>query len=394
MPQMTTEPETSSPDLESAIAEMRRKRIAAPTDASVVARLGILLLEAGRVEPGLDALECAHYLKPTSPQILYNYGLALERHGDVEAARRRYRAALSLRPEYQRVKERLAELAIAFPEPVRAVSGDEVAPPADDDRPAQSEREPTLGARTAEWEAEEAPGFLALLRSALALWLSQPLLWLLLLAIPNAVAAVVAPRAGGWVSPLVWLLAFSMGAGPTLERMTRQLLHGDALERDSFSLPSWRASLLIGMPLLLMTLAPFCVLLALQVPWEGWLVLSAMLALTLPFHVLDAPAFTLTLIGRLTPVEGLRRALEVAGPRTWLHLGLTCLLAIAVGALVAFMGYAAAESTRGLGFAVVRALEVGALCLVESVWAAGVATCGVDAIAALPLAGQASYEAP
>jgi hypothetical protein len=388
---MTTEPEKHSRDLESAIAEMRRKRIAAPNDASVVARLGILLLEAGRVEPGLDALECAHYLKPTSPQILYNYGLALERCGRIEAARRRYRAALCLRPEYQRVKERLAELAVAFPEPVRTASGDE-AVPEDDNVAARTEREPAPGAGAAEWEAEEGPGFVALLRSALVLWLSQPLLWLLLLAVPNAVAAVAAPRSAGWVGPLVWLLAFSLGAGPVLERMTRQLLHGDALERSSFSLPAWRLSLLIGTPLLLLTLAPFCVLLALQVRWEGWLVLSAMLALTLPFHVLDAPAFTLALIGPLSPGEALRRALEVAGPRTWLHLGLTCLLALAVGVLVAFMAIAAAESTRGLGFAVVRSLEVGALCLVESVWAAGVATCGVDAIAALPLAGRATWE--
>lgn len=386
---MTTEPESPSPELESAIAEMRRKRIAAPNDPAVVARLGILLLEAGHVEPGLDALECAHYLKPTSPQILYNYGLALERQGHVEAARRRYRAALCLRPEYPQVKERLAELAVAFPETLRAAPPAESSPREDKVPSAQDEREASPRARTAEWEA---PGFLALLRSTLVLWLSQPLLWLALLAVPNAVVAAVAPRGGGWISPLVWLLAFSLGAGPTLERMTRQLLHGDALERSSFSLPAWRASLLMGMPLLLLTLAPFCVLLALQVPWEGWLVFSAMLALTLPFHVLDAPAFTLTLIDRLTPGQGLRRALEVAGPRTWLHLGLTCLLALAVGALVAFMAFAAAESTRGLGFAVVRSLEVGALCLVESVWAAGVATCGVDAIAAMPMASQATYE--
>jgi hypothetical protein len=389
---MTTEPETPSPDLESAIAEMRRKRIAAPNDAAVVARLGILLLEAGRDEPGLDALECAHYLKPTSPQILYNYGLALERAGSIEAARRRYRAALCLRPEYQRVKERLAELAVAYPELPRAAPDAEPVLEAEDVSAVPGGREPAPGARAAEWEAEEGPGFLALLRSALVLWLSQPLLWLVLLAVPNAIAAVVAPRGGGWISPMVWLVAFGLGAGPVLERMTRQFLYGDALELRSFSLHAWRGSVLIAAPLLLLTLAPFSVLLALQVPWEGWLVLSAMLALTLPFHVLDAPAVTFVLIGRLSPGEALRRALEVAGPRTWLHLGLTCLLALAVGALVAFMGFAAAESTRGLGFAVVRSLEVGALCLVESVWAAGVATCGVDAVAALPAAPPEAWE--
>lgn len=386
---MSTAPEAAEPrpDAASALAMLREELAARPEDTRLLVRLGMLLTESGDFPAALDALDQAHYLHPANPQILYNYGLALERAGRPEDARRRYQAALRLRPGYERVEARLAGLA-ETPPPAAPAPRPRPQPRAEP-APRPAAEPAVLDSRDlppppvpGDWEPEELPGPVTLLRSSVMLWLSQPLIWLAVLAVPNTLAALLAPSGVGWASALIWLTALGLAAGPLIQAMARQLFHGDPFAGNPEPWTRrWGAPALLTTLALLGTTGPFCVLLGARVPWDGWLVLLAVLFLTLPFHVVLAPATIRCGLHGQPPGTAIIGALERSSPRLWLHLLILVGLGLGMAALLAFMGVAAAESTRGLGYAVVRTLEVGALCLAESLWAAALTVCGVDAVA-------------
>lgn len=409
------------------LAALRTELSTRPEDPHLYAALGIVLAELGEVDAAVDALDQAHYLRPDSAFVLYNYGLALERAGRLREARRRYEAALRLKPDYARVREHLASL-VETPLDGSGAFGPLERPATIDASPATSTlalpdgpvcpagpprtalaapggaEAPDLSPSTRhplafplpvsddlppppvspEWEPEALPGFLALGQSVLMLWFQQPLLWLGIPAVPATVAAFAVPKGGGWVAALLWLAAFALAAGPLVAAQTAQLVHENpfgGMEEEP-ARARWLRTGRVAAPLLFLLVAPFCVLLALQVPWEGWLVFLAMLTLTLPLHALLAPSLVRITLHGTSAGLALRQALPGAGRRLWLQLAVMAVFALGLGLLLAFMVLVAQESTRGLGHTVVRALEVGAVSLAASFWGALVALFGLDSLAA------------
>lgn len=415
---MSSEP--AAAEEEDAVEALRRAVAERPDDVQALTRLGVLLADRGEWEEALEALDRAHYLRPSNAQVLFNYGLALERAGRIREARRRYQAALRLLPDYERVRQRLAALPEESETPraprpeadgrrahAQAPARPAPEPPGPPRREAPSRPaaptvppavEPQAEALTGDplpavdllppppvspdWEPEELPGFVSLGRTILMLWLAQPLVWPAMLAAPAVVAAFLAPAGVPWVAALVWLLALAVGTGPLVDSMVRQLLHEEPFAGgpDPLSRRWGRPGLLAAAALMLST-GPFCVLLGLRVPWEGWVVLLIVLVLTLPFHLVLAPALLLCSVHRHSPVKALSEAFRTAGSRLWMQLAVMVALAVGCGALLSVMSVAAAESTRGLGFPVIRTLETGAVCLAGSLWAAGLAVCGLDTLA-------------
>lgn len=86
-----------------------------PHDPGLHAALGIALCCVQEVEAALAAIERAHYLAPSDPRILYNYGLILEKIGRPSEARERLYAAVKLDPGYERALLHLAQLPPAYP---------------------------------------------------------------------------------------------------------------------------------------------------------------------------------------------------------------------------------------------------------------------------------------
>jgi tetratricopeptide (TPR) repeat protein len=438
-------PEPSDPEA------LRVALLEHPDDPVLLAKWGIALAERGRVDEALDALDRAHYLRPHSPQILFNYGLALERAGRPAAAARRYQAVLSLKPDYARANERLLALAaaggglepreaLAAPperaaatppqaevtpapppreiQPLKERRTDSGADSEDDWREIEAvEREAIIRELVAtpvrasgyrlpgvgfpfdgsppvhpEWEPESLPGPVSLGRLALMLWCQQPLLWLGVVAVPNAIAAFLAPMEtnANWWATVAWVIALALSTGP---------LVGAMVETSREGRPLWRkpaAAATLSLPYLAIVLLPFCWLLSAQSALPGWAVVLLMLLLTGPFHLLVAPALVLASEGR-SPLQALSIAFNAAGPRVWLHLLVMVIFGLALAGLLAFCAHAAVDATRGLGQAVDRALEAAALCLAESIWAALITISGLDTLAARasgPREAQPGEEAP
>lgn len=71
----------------------------APTSAPLLDTLGMILVDGGQTQRGIDALKRAVDLAPTSPQLHLSYARALGKSGDRENARREGTKAAQLAPE-------------------------------------------------------------------------------------------------------------------------------------------------------------------------------------------------------------------------------------------------------------------------------------------------------
>jgi hypothetical protein len=73
-------------------------------------------------------------------------------------------------------------------------------------------------------------------------------------------------------------------------------------------------------------------------------------------------------------------ALKRASPRIWLRLGVMLVVGGVFGGLIALVAWAFAVTLEGTGDTVRSVLQVIGISLGESVWAALVTACGLDAL--------------
>ena len=396
----------------------------------LLALLGVALTRAGDLDAAIDSLDRAHYLEPENPQILVDYGNALLAAGKVGQARSRFEAALRQEPGHPAALRSLAELyqhlavqGANAPAPVRprptpppprpqppaAESGPAFspAPPAHlrEPRPparpqaslpppdqALSRRCPTIdfsGAGTDadpnRWDQDPLPSFTNLARATLQLWGQQPLLWLVLLAVPNGLVAYFVPDAPSlrWAAALVWTMALGLGAGPAMLAMSNHWVFGRLKGGSTRPLAS---SVVhgIAMSLLyaLLVVAPFAIALALRSPLYPAVIVLAVLLMTAPFHALLGPAVLISATDGPPGWPALRRAWLLAGKRSWIHLALIVSVGVLVGGSLATVAWAFAVSLRGQGDAVRKVMEVAGLSLGESLWVAMLTISGLDAVSA------------
>src|SRR5947208_1646677 len=78
----------------------RRLVKADPTRADVKYLLGMMLVETGDYEWGVEYMRQAIYIAPAEPECHYNLGTALLKWGRAEEACDAYRRAIQLRPTY------------------------------------------------------------------------------------------------------------------------------------------------------------------------------------------------------------------------------------------------------------------------------------------------------
>lgn len=401
---------------------LEREELDDASHALVYASLGIALQQLGNIEGALEAFDRAHYLQPDNPQILYNYGLALESAGRNREARRRYLAALKLDEEYDRPRERLQALpgGEAAPPALERVSARRgvLPPPPDlpgadirarpspppppvpvptkrpprpepsipipDDAPLALQREdltPVEAAAAPDWEEELRPGFVEVGRSALQLWGEQPLVWLLMLAVPNAIAAFFAPQAPqlGWQAGLVWLAALVAGMAPVLHAMANQWLYEHPFEERRLGFGRWLRGTLLALFYLLLTAAPVTLAVTFRTRLPADAVLLASLLVTAPFHALLAPSLVMVSTKRVGIWKALGTAFRLAGKRTWWHLALMILLGGVLGGALGLCAWAFVATLRGAGDVTLRTSQVAGLCIGESIWLALVTACGMDA---------------
>jgi hypothetical protein len=231
-------------------------------------------------------------------------------------------------------------------------------------------------------------------RAVLQLWGQQPLIWLVLLGLPNAAAALVRVSAHGrWLSALAWIVALGFGAAPTLVAMANQWMFGRIGGRRQDELPgAMLRALGVTLPYTLVALAPFAVALAVRSVLPPAVIVLAVLLSTAPFHALLAPAMAAASGEGPGGIEAVRKAWSLAGKRSWLHLGLIALIGSGAAVLLILFGWAFAVTLRGQGESVQRVMEAAGLSLGESVWAALVTVCGLDAISSAD-AEASTYEA-
>lgn len=228
------------------------------------------------------------------------------------------------------------------------------------------------------------PGVSGLLRATVELWLQHLLLWFLILALPNGVAAIallfIFPDPGA-LAPFVWAGALAVGLAPAVLAMSGQFIHGGPFP------PEWRLSpvrmgraLTILAPYALVLLGPLAAGLSVwrSVPHE-YLLLFA-LGLTAPLHIYAAPAVLLAVTDGPGGIGALRIAGRLAGKRSWLHLSIVLLMTLGAGAVVAALEWTTSASMTGMGEGVLRLLRVTWLTLGESLWAAAFTLSGVDAV--------------
>jgi hypothetical protein len=386
--------------------------------------LGVALTRMGELDEAIDTLDRAHYLEPDSAEILVDYGIALLEAGRQQSARSRFEAALRLDPSNALAMRSLGELyqrmasqrgvptdpqpsptaapapaprprAPAAPAPsptprLAAASGRELPrvsaalersariPSVFDEPPEQS---PNAG----RWDPEPLPSFPSLIHATLQLWGQQPLVWLLALGLPNALAAVFAPYGfhSRWITVLAWAGALGLGAGGTLLLMSNQWMFGRVTGGPR---RQWSGSLLhgtaMGLIYSLVILGPFSVALALRSPLPATAILLGVLLMTAPFHALLAPALMLSATDGPPGWPALKRAWSISGKRSWLHLGLFVAVGAVFGGTLAVIGWAFAVTLRGQGEAVARVMDVAGLALGQSLWAALVTVSGLDALSA------------
>ncbi len=364
-------------------------------NALLHAALGMVLAQMGDADGALAVLERAHYLQPQNAQVLFHYGLALETAGRRAEARLRFEAASRIDPTYLPARQRLE----AAPTP------DTQAPPTAAITPSRPQSSPRERARSHErlplaelpnrpqvtdvskWDADQTPGLFALVQAALRLWGQQPLLWILILAVPNLIAAAAIPlgHTAAWVVCLIWSVAFGIGAAPSLLGMAGQWMDnrpfgGEArLTRDR-----WLYGTALCLAYALLFIAPPAILLSMRLNLAPSILVLAAFVLTLPFHALAAPALMTVVTGQAAPGAALHDALKHASRRTWLHLGVIAILSILGGGLLAVFAWAFLETLRGGGAIVNRVMETAGLSLGQTVWSVCVTVCGLDALSTRP----------
>jgi len=417
-----------------AVQQLRVQLGQDPGNPLVLAMLGVAFTRTGELDEAVEALDRAHYLEPDNPQILVDYGNALLAAGRDQSARSRFEAALKLDPAHQGALRSLAELyqrlatrpapernrPSAAPGPPVSRSGTETKP--ESVAPARAPALPSRGTSGSDllpglgraglersprapiefanastepqdpsrWDPEPLPSFSSLARATLQLWGQQPLIWLLVLAVPNAIAAALMPTAAElrWVSVLCWTAALGLGAGPALLAMSNQWMFG---RLQGGSTRPTGANLLHGTVLALLYAllipGPFCVALALRSPLPTPIILLAVLLSTAPFHALLSPALVLSATDGPPGWPALQRAWLLAGKRSWLHLGLLVGVGLVAGSALAVLAWAFAVTLRAQGDTVLRVLEVAGVSLGESLWVALITVTGLDAISAAEMAG-------
>lgn len=403
-----------------------------PSNPLLLAMLGVVQTRTGDLEAAVEALDRAHYLEPDNAQILVDYGNALLAAGRDQQARSRFEAALRLDPAHQGALRSLAELyqrlaggapaerrtasgpaapsarpaerpetppaarerslSPAAPVPDRAPAG---AGPAGVERRSRAPIDFTSPADTPDpsrWNPEPLPSFASLTRATLQLWGQQPLIWLLVLAIPNALAVLAMPSdpALRWVSALLWTAALGIGAGPALMLMSNHWIFGRFRVSSG---PRLRGALLHGtvnaLLYALLVLSPFCVALTLRSQLPTPIILLAVLLSTAPFHALLGPALVLSATDGPPGWPALQRAWLLAGKRSWLHLALLVGVGGVMGGALGIIAWAFAVTLRAQGDAVLRVLEVAGLSLGETLWIALVTIAGLDAISAAEVEAEA-----
>lgn len=404
---------------EQLLAELWRE----PANGFSYAALGVALLRQGRLQAARQALDRAHYLQPENPQVLYHYGLTLEAAGQITDARIRYEAALRLNPGYAEPRRRLVALdtspgsptpgeapaRVLPPPPLPAAPVPPPAPPVSPTFPTQSRAElaPTQSPTPQErlrrteqplpdldWEPEPQPALGGLAGTAIQLWGQQPLLWLVLLAIPNGLAALTIAKTPipAWAIPLVWLLAMGMGVVPAILGMAGQQVYEQPFFKPwNFTGGRWLRGTVTLAVVLLITVAPVAAGVALRSPLGGELALLVGLLLAAPFHALLAPGLVLAATIGSGGGSALGVALRLAERRTWLHL-----LLLLVSGLLLGMGLVVVDATLASllqgpeAGAAHRVFQVAGISLGESVWAAFVTVCGLDALESVtnPVSGE------
>lgn len=419
-----------------AVQQLRAQLELDPGNPLVLAMLGVALTRTGELDEAVEALDRAHYLEPENPQILVDYGNALLAAGRELPARSRFEAALKRDPTHHGALRSLAEL---YQRLAAAPTPDRNAPPAPASPPTQirarprpepipesmppvrvspsPSRGPGSGAMLpglghagldrgprapieftsaatepqdpSQWDPEPLPSFSSLARATLQLWGQQPLLWLLVLAVPNAAAAALMPKTFElrWASVLCWTAALGLGAGPALLAMSNQWIYG---RLQGGSARPVGASLVHGTALsliyALLILGPFCIALALRSPLPTPIILLAVLISTAPFHALLSPALVLSATDGPPGWPALQRAWLLAGKRSWLHLALLVGVSLVAGGVLGAFAWAFAITLRAQGDTVIRVLEVAGLSLGESLWIALITVAGLDAISAAEMA--------
>jgi hypothetical protein len=195
---------------------------------------------------------------------------------------------------------------------------------------------------------------------------------------------VFLPQDSPFLGAVFWGIALGAAAGPLLAVMAECWLHGGVTGGWLSALPRWLwGSLvtLLHLSLLVLPTAWLAAAAGASVP-ASVLLLGALL-FTAPFHALLAPALTLA-AAEGAGFHALRLTGRAAGARTWLHLGLMIALGVVLGAILGTLSRGVTEWSRGMGDAVLRVLELGAVSLAGSVWAAAVVVCGLDTLAARP----------
>lgn len=414
----------------------------APGDPGVSVSLALALQALGHADAALLLLERAHYLQPADAETLYLYGLALEAGGHSTQARLRYEAVARLRPDDDRPRRRLAglpdplvlaleHLAAApapHPAPPAPAPASEPATPAPppappereapsrDDLPPRAEKpEPARPSaperalppvrrapaarphplsmappkpeppREPLWTPPR-PRFGQLVREAALLWAQRPLLWFFLFAVANIPAALVgrSDADGRAVAALVWSAGFAVGAAPVLLAMTEQWA-GPGAGRLLRQPPWARIAAGLGFCALhaAVTLLPWSLSGAIQTGLPLWALVLGSLLFTAPLHALLAPGL-ITSVRAKGGSGALSGALRRAGRRTWLHLGVMLAGGLVVGGVVGAFGWGVAITLRPEGEILSRIMENAGVSAGETVWAALVTVCGLDALAAPP----------
>ncbi|HTE18475.1 MAG TPA: hypothetical protein VK689_08850, partial [Armatimonadota bacterium] len=235
------------------------------------------------------------------------------------------------------------------------------------------------------WSDPEALGGLdRLTRATLQLWGAQPLVWVGLLALPNALAALLPslPEQYQWAQLVAWVVALGVGLAPALTAAASQCETNEPFPGGTQGLARRLLDpVRITLPYVLLTLGTASLFLYLRTGLPQHVLLLACLLLTAPFHALLAPALMLS-VGRGAPFRpGLQTALRIAGRRTWVHMGLMVGLGLLLGVVLSFIACSFTAAMNDRGDAVTRAVQVAGLAICESLWVCLLTICGLDALA-------------